>query len=112
MKPKIVATSVLFFLFTQATAVANSGNCKKSEVLELAKSGFSKEEIIEVCNEATEHQNCCCIQVFGKYGETVRKDLLSYYLTGERTYFNWESADLCGVRSNSMCVNASYCGRD
>ena len=93
-------------------ALADTGNCKKSEILRLAKSGFSREEIDEICKETTDSPNCCCAETYGDTARRTYRDAPEAGRGSGRVYFVWQSADLCGYRNNYMCVDAKYCGRD
>jgi hypothetical protein len=94
------------------SVMADTGNCKKSEILRLAQSGFTREEINEICREVTDSPNCCCAETYGSSAGSVLRRVPERGRESGRVYFVWQSADLCGYRSNYMCVDAKYCGRD
>lgn len=111
MKFLHAAAFALAVLLVGATASADTGNCTVSEIIDMARSGYSQSEIDTTCKAMTSSPNCCCAQAFGASSEPIRKGLMDYYLKEGRIYFVWSSADACGFRANSLCVEPSYCGR-
>ena len=112
MRPRYVAAAIaLASSVAGMPALGDTGNCTTAEIIDLARSGHSKEKIDLICQTMTRSPNCCCAETFGASREPIRMGLLDYHIKNGRIYFTWSDADACGFRSNSLCVAPTYCGR-
>lgn len=107
-------TRSIFVLLLLAPVVASavqSGNCSKKEVLDLAKSGYSKNEIFELCNSTLDSTKCCCHETHSIIGVNGQRMTMS-------EDFVWKEADECdtysygiGPKVQAYCVQSYRCGR-
>ena len=101
-----------YFLILFLTISISANECTKSEIIDFIHKGFSKSEIVEICNKTTASPKCCCsVSTYEmEYGDWVY----------QHTNYKWLLADNCYSKKTrflqtsktiNSCTNKQSCGR-